>query len=127
LSVQNINDAMARWLTAFSESTSDDICASYDEHASLWGTVSSIKRDNPGLIKEYFDGVFQYTHRLVELDQTDIRLFGDMAISSGQYTFTWVKGGTKIITPARFSFVYKKIKGNWLIVEHHSSVIPPPL
>lgn len=115
---------MDHWLSSFSENTSKNICSLYDEQASLWGTLSPIKRDSPALIKDYFDHVFKYQSRYVEINDSNIRLFGAMAISNGQYTFGWIKKGMKVTTIARFSFVYIKKNGQWFIIEHHSSVIP---
>jgi len=54
-----------------------------------------------------------------------VQLYGDLAISSGLYTFTYLdQHGQNITLPARFNFVYKKNDGHWLIVNHHSSLLP---
>lgn len=124
MSSQEIVESMNRWLTSFSEKTSNNICSLYDEQASLWGTLSPIKRDNSALIKDYFDHIFKYQSRYVKVKDSNIRLFGDMAIGNGQYTFGWIKEGVEVTTVARFSFVYIKKNGEWFIVEHHSSVMP---
>lgn len=121
---QEINENMTRWLVAFSESTSDNICALYDKHASLWGTTSPIKRNSSTLIKNYFDQIFKYQDRYVELNDSDISFFGEIAIINGLYTFNWLKENVKVTILARFSFVYIKKDGDWFIVEHHSSAIP---
>jgi len=121
---QEITENMERWLSSFSEETPKNICALYDEQASLWGTLSPLKRNSTALIKDYFDQLFKYKNRYVELNDSNIRLFGDIAISNGQYTFSWLKEGVSATIVARFSFVYKKKCGRWLIIEHRSSAIP---
>jgi len=55
-----------------------------------------------------------------------IRVYGDMAINSGTYTFSEVRDGKPTSRPARFSFVYRHRDGRWLIVDHHSSAVPSP-
>jgi len=124
LSTKDIIKKMDRWISSFSEESSKTICSLYDEKASLWGTLSPIKRDNSTLIKDYFDQLFIYQNRSVEINDSNIRFFGDMAICNGLYTFSWIKEGIKVATMARFSFVFIKYNKDWLIVEHHSSVIP---
>ena len=49
---------------------------------------------------------------------------GDVAIAQGYYYFTNDKTGAE--TGVEYSFVYQKVKGDWKIVVHHSS-IPYPL
>ena len=53
-----------------------------------------------------------------------IRVYGDVAINSDDYTFTDVRDGTPVTTPARFSVVFANRAGTWLIVDHHSSRVP---
>ena len=124
LSSQEIIENINYWLLSFSENTSNNICALYDEQASLWGTLSPLKRDSADLIKDYFDQIFKYQNRYVEINNSNIRLFGNIAICNGQYTFRWFKEGVQVKTVARFSFVYIKKCGRWFIIEHHSSAIP---
>jgi len=45
-------------------------------------------------------------------------------VISGLYTFSFEEDGKMVSIPARFSFVYEKENGKWLIVEHHSSKVP---
>jgi len=124
LNSQEIIENMDRWVSSFSEDTPENICALYDQQASLWGTLSPLKRDNAALIKDYFEQIFNYQNRYVEFNDSHIRFFGDIAICNGQYTFRWLKEGVKVTIVARFSFVYIKKCGRWLIIEHHSSTLP---
>ncbi|MGF1764853.1 SgcJ/EcaC family oxidoreductase [Aliivibrio kagoshimensis] len=123
MSTKEIIDNMNRWVSSFSEKETDDICALYDEDASLLGTLSPINRDSAELIREYFEQIFQYQHRYVEFGTSNIRLFGDIAISNGQYTFRWFNE-EEVTVVARFSFVYVKKGERWMIIEHHSSIMP---
>ena len=56
-----------------------------------------------------------------KIDEGNIRTFGEMAINSGIYTFTFKDGAA---VSARFTFVYRWNGQRWLIVEHHSSQMP---
>ncbi len=53
------------------------------------------------------------------------QLYGDIAINSGLYNFSYTEkdGKTKTIA-ARFTFVYQLDNKKWLIVSHHSSILP---
>ncbi|WP_440876669.1 DUF4440 domain-containing protein [Thalassotalea sp. PLHSN55] len=120
-----INQLMSTWAQGFSEETPEAICRLYAENASLWGTFSPIQRNTTALIEQYFTYFFQFSERKIEFDQFEIRCFDNFAISNGIYTFSWFDKNHKVITQARFSFVYQKIGGSWLIVDHHSSILPP--
>lgn len=50
-------------------------------------------------------------------------LDSDVVANMGIYTFTMGASGAKV--QARFTYTYKKqADGKWLIIEHHSSVMP---
>ncbi|GAE50948.1 calcium/calmodulin-dependent protein kinase II association-domain-containing protein, partial [Xanthomonas arboricola pv. pruni str. MAFF 311562] len=49
----------------------------------------------------------------------------DSAVDAGVYTFTLTdKDGKKTDVQARYTFVYEKRDGKWLIINHHSSAMP---
>ncbi|WP_031348332.1 SgcJ/EcaC family oxidoreductase, partial [Xanthomonas phaseoli] len=49
----------------------------------------------------------------------------DSAVDAGVYTFTLTdKAGNKSNVQARYTFVYEKRDGKWLIINHHSSAMP---
>ena len=54
-----------------------------------------------------------------------IRVYGATAVNSGYYTFSFTKDGEAKTLPARYSFTYVKSGDRWLIVDHHSSAMPP--
>jgi len=55
-----------------------------------------------------------------------IRVYGDIAINSGSYSFSQLRDGRTLATPARFTMVFRNRDGRWMIVEHHSSRVPVP-
>jgi hypothetical protein len=54
-----------------------------------------------------------------------IRIYDATAVNTGYYTFSCVKDGEIKSLPAHYSFTYVKRGENWLIVDHHSSAMPP--
>jgi hypothetical protein len=110
--------------------TSHDIervLALYDTEAVLWGTRSAKLRDNPASVRDYF-GILKTvppSYKAV-LGEQRIRVYGEMAVNTGSYTFSETRDGKDIVRPARYSMVYRNRGGRWLIVDHHSSAVPAP-
>lgn len=124
---EDVAAATAKWAEAFSEEKPDQILALYDKEAVLWGTLSPKRRDNPEAIRDYMATAFAALpgHKVSFGDQL-IRVYGNTAINTGYYTFTYTKDGETKTLPARYSFVYVKRNGQWMIVDHHSSAMPVP-
>ena len=124
---QDVAAAAAKWAEAFAADTPDRIVALYDREAVLWGTLSPQRRDNAEAIHDYMVNAFKALpdHKVSFGDQL-IRVYGDTAINTGYYTFTYQKDGESKSLPARYSFVYVKRNGQWMIVDHHSSAMPIP-
>src|SRR5262249_39682464 len=55
-----------------------------------------------------------------------IRVYGNTAVNSGYYTFSYTKDGETKSIPARYSLTYVKDGNDWKIVDHHSSAVPTP-
>ena len=119
-----IAEAMRDWENAFTLQTPDSILALYADDACLWGTLSPVQRTDRESVRDYFDQAFTYQDRKVVFHDFHIRCYGDTAVSSGSYTFSFLREGTMLTIPSRFSFAYVRHDGRWLIVEHHSSLIP---
>ena len=124
---EDVAAATSKWAEAFSDDKPDRILALYDKEAVLWGTLSPKRRDTPELIRDYFVTAFAALpgHKVSFGDQL-IRVYGDMAINTGYYTFSFTKNGEPKTLPARYSFVFVKRSGRWMIVDHHSSAMPTP-
>lgn len=127
---EQVAAATRAWIDAMGSHDQERVLALYDRDAVLWGTTSPTIRDNPASIREYFN--FLRTappYYKGVLGEQRIRVYGDMAINSGTYTFIGPAldaAGKPISRPARFTFVYRNRDGRWLIVDHHSSAVPAP-
>lgn len=76
-------------------------------------------------IREYFVAFTSLKDLKATTSQLYTQLFNDVAVNTGLYTFEYVDNtGKKIDVPARFTFVYEKVNGKWLIINHHSSYLP---
>ena len=119
--------ATQAWIAGMTRHDVEGVLALYDREAVLWGTRSPTIRDNPAALREYFNILRTVPPSYkAALGEQRIRIYGDIAINSGTYTFSEVRDGKEIIRPARFSFVYRNRDGRWLIVDHHSSAVPAP-
>ena len=122
---EDVAAATAKLAGVFTDDNPEPILALYDKEGVLWGTLSPTRRDTPEAIREYFVKAFAALpcHKVTFGDQY-IRVYGNTAINTGYYTFSFVKEGEAKSLPARYSFTYVKLDGNWMIVDHHSSKVP---
>ena len=120
----DVEAATARWIDAFNRKSSADIVALYAPDAVFFGTSSPVLRDRPELVADYFKGLATLGDSLISMGDHRVQVFGRVAINTGFYTRTSVEEGREVKNPARFSFVYEKRGGQWLIVNHHSSAFP---
>jgi hypothetical protein len=100
------------------------VISTYDSAGLLWGTFAKDLRSGHFHIRRYFEHLFDLDDVKVHFDSGETRQYRDIFIRSGAYTFTYRKKGTRVDIPARYSFVCKKEKSGWYIVEHHSSEFP---
>lgn len=124
---EEVAAATQAWAAAMTNHDVARVVALYDSKAVLWGTRSPTLRDSPATVRGYFNilRTVPPSYKAV-LGEQRIRVYGDTAINTGTYTFSEVRDGKEITRPARFSFVYRRVGGRWLIVDHHSSAVPAP-
>jgi uncharacterized protein (TIGR02246 family) len=122
--VEDVGDATRAWAAAYNTRDPKQIVALYAPDAVFWGTSSPTLRDTPALIAEYFASAPNSPNGRVEIGDLRVRVWGDIAASTGSYTFTDVRNGETIRRPARFSFMFRRTNGRWMIVDHHSSSVP---
>ena len=122
---EDVAAATAKLAEVFVLDDPDPILDLYDKEGVLWGTISATRRDDPAALRDYFVKAFKALpgHKVAFGDQL-IRVYGNTAINTGYYTFSFMKEGNPTTLPARYSFVYVKRNGAWKIVDHHSSKMP---
>jgi len=122
--------AMDQWIDAVTRGLSDApdrAVALYAPEAVLWATFSPHIRATPEQIRDYFVHFTALPNLKATVTDPHIRIYGDVAINSGGYTFTYEKEGQTHTVPARYSFTHIKKPEGWMIVDHHSSLVPEPI
>lgn len=118
---QEIVSLFDRWNRAIQANETADVVALYAEDSILLPTLSNKPRLTPADKEDYFRH-FQHKRPSAVVDFRHIDIGGDMAVDSGLYTFTFAQTGE--VVKARYSFTYKRNGQDWLIVSHHSSLMP---
>ena len=108
------------WNNALQTGDTQKVAELYETNAILLPTVSNKVRHNHVEIADYFVN-FLAKGPVGKIDESNVRTFGDVAINSGVYTFTFKDGSS---VQARFSYVYRWNGQDWRIIEHHSSAMP---
>ena len=121
--LNEISDQFEKWNNALLTEDPDKVVACYAEDAILLPTVSAKVRHNHDEIRDYFVH-FLAKKPVGRIDEHNIRIFNDIAINSGLYTFAVTENDQQADVAARFTFVYRKDAQGWQIIEHHSSVLP---
>jgi uncharacterized protein (TIGR02246 family) len=111
----------------FRGNSPDSLLGLYAKDAVLWGTLSPTVRTGPDALRAYFVAAFAaLPNAKVSFGDQLIRVYGNVAVNTGYYTFSFVKDGETKSIPARYSFTYVKDGEDWAIVDHHSSTVPAP-
>jgi uncharacterized protein (TIGR02246 family) len=119
-----IKEVSSHWAQAIRSRNPESIIKLYHPDGLLWGTFAKKIHHRPENIKNYFDELFIKQDLTCAFKDGFVRANGDFALYSGSYEFSWTESGEPKSKAARFSFVYKKEKDEWLIIEHHSSLFP---
>ena len=123
---EDVATATGTWARALGEDDPDKVLPLYADDAVLWGTLSPKVRADRAALRDYFVTAFKVLPGLkVAFGDQLIRVYGGTAVNTGYYTFSYVKDGEAKSLPARYSFTYVKNGEHWLIVDHHSSALPP--
>jgi len=117
---EQIHSLFDAWNSALQTREPSNMVALYAEDTILLPTISNQVRHNHAEIEDYFVR-FLATGPQVSIVESNVRIWGDIAINSGVFTFSF-DDGAKV--QARYTFVYRKTGDSWKIVEHHSSQMP---
>ena len=116
--------ATAAWRAAYDSRDPVRIAAMYESDAVLWGTTAKTVAANSAAVAEYFKDAGKRPNARVAFGEQHIRVYGDVGVNAGYYTFSDVRDGQTVSVPARFTMVFRNRDGKWLVVAHHSSRVP---
>ena len=103
------------------------VAALYAKDALLLPTFDNKILKTAAERNAYFKNFTAYKNITVSPKTFIVQDFGDTAIASGTYRFYYLNIHDKSESvDARFTFVYENIDGQWMIVNHQSSVLPKP-
>src|SRR5436190_22088360 len=86
---EDVAAVMRAWIEGMSSHDIERVVALYSPEAILWGTRSPTLRADPAKVREYF-GILRTVPSSYKgtLGEQHIRVYGDMAINTGSYTFS---------------------------------------
>ncbi len=116
----DITSLFDEWNHALQTGDPKKVVVLYESNGILLPTVSNKVRYNHTEIENYFADILCRGPKC-KIDESKIRTYGEIAIHSGVYTFSFNDNST---IPARFTFVYRWNGTRWMIIEHHSSQMP---
>lgn len=119
--VAEIEGLFSEWNKALASGDPDKVVRLYATNAILLPTLSNKPRTNHTEIRDYFAETFMPRGPSGKIATANVRVFADIAICSGVFVFTF---NDKSAAQVRKSFVYRWNGEEWLIVEHHSSLMP---
>ena len=115
-----------QWVTILENSDCDgsDMASLYTKQAILLATFKTYVQGRAE-ITEYFDHLSCKDSLTVSTQKITTASVGAMAYATGLYTFSYKNAdGSTTKVPARFTFVYEKKDGKWMVANHHSSKDP---
>ena len=122
---EDVSAVTSEWGQALGEDDPDKVLPLYADDAILWGTLSPMVRADRAALRDYFVTAFRVLPGLkVAFGDQFIRVYGNAAVNTGYYTFSYAKDGEVKTLPARYSFTFINNGERWLIVDHHSSAMP---
>lgn len=123
---RTIANLLVGWDAALSTGNPQKVADRYAKDAVLLPTVSNrVRTDRAGIV-DYFTHFLQSKPRAVAKESHINVLDPNTAIDTGVYVVTLTENGTTRQLEARYTFVYELRGSTWLIVNHHSSVMPEP-
>lgn len=110
-----------RWNQSLQTGKPEVVVKNYAERSILLPTLSGVNRITKVEKEDYFDH-FLVAKPQGRVTERQITLGCNMAVDSGIYTFHMGSSGKDV--GARYTYTYQWDGRDWLIVSHHSSVLP---
>ena len=121
---QEVAAATEAWRSAFDSRDPALITAMYAPDAVFWGTTMKTIATSPVAVADYFKDAASRPNARVVFTEQYVRVYGEVAFNSGAYTYKDSRDGKDILNPSRYSMVFHRQSGIWVLVHHHSSRVP---
>ena len=121
---QQIAALFDEWNAALATGDPEEVADLYAPDAVLLPTLSAQIRTTRAEIVDYFAHLLPSEPQAVITQEIITVLGRNDALNTGLYAFTLTQNGVQQQVPARYTFVYQRINGVWLIINHHSSLVP---
>jgi uncharacterized protein (TIGR02246 family) len=120
-----VDKVFAEWREALSSGKAEKVVKLYDDDAILLATLAAKPITTQQERMDYFATLTAKPKMAATVDEEYVKLLDpNSALVSGVYTFSFEENGKTVKIPARYTFVFEKQNGRWLIEEHHSSKVP---
>jgi uncharacterized protein (TIGR02246 family) len=123
-SEEQVEALFADWNAALATGDPQKVADRYAPNAVLLPTLSNNVRSTRAEIVDYFEHFLKNKPKGTILESHVAVLNAEDAVDAGIYRFNLTQNGQVSDVDARYTFVYEKIDGKWLIVNHHSSAMP---
>lgn len=124
----DVKQAYHQWCSSIGAAKGDAqvVTKYYASDAILLPTLSpKIYVNHLNGMDPYFVKLTSHPHIQCETQKLISHVYGNIAVNAGLYQFSYTgDDGKTVVLPARFTFVYQKIGNRWMIVHHHSSLLP---
>jgi uncharacterized protein (TIGR02246 family) len=122
---EDVRDRFEEWIRTFNSHDAERLSQLYDQDARLLSTGGNeTPLDGRETIRVYF---IPFTKRgdIVAFDHDDaVKVFDNIAVETGYYHFNIFPDGKPDVWVARYTFVFEKKNGSWMILHQHSSRVP---
>lgn len=125
---QDVRQAYDQWTQAIetAKGNPQPVLALYASKSVLLATLAQQPLITREEMSKYFISFTDKKDMKVSTKKIITQIFPGIAINSGIYVFSFIDKNNKPVSiEARFSFVYRETDNRWLIVNHHSSLMPP--
>jgi uncharacterized protein (TIGR02246 family) len=120
-----VRSRFLQWNTAFNSHDANQLSQLYDQDARLLSTGGSEKPlDGRETIRVYFIPFMKRGDSVVFDHDDAVKVVGNIGIETGYYHFNIFPEGKPDVWVSRYTFVFEKKDGNWMVVHHHSSRVP---
>jgi uncharacterized protein (TIGR02246 family) len=123
---KEVAELFNKWNDSLQTGKPEEVVKLYAEDAVLLPTVDNAVRIGYEEIKDYFKEFLKLKPKGEIIERHISILDKNNVADDGVYAFSIETNGRNKKIKARYSLIYEKIKGKWLIKVHHSSQMPNP-